>query len=162
MTQSRHLFTVGVSLIALQPSLSAHAQTYPSVVQAEIREATDSCKPEKIELPKDFVTRKDVNGDGVPDFIVDWAHVRCKDGTRPSCGSLGCAVTVYVSLQNGTYTKALSNTVHYYSFRRINGRPAVVLGFSGDYTSCHKDPTSICKITAYWNGKEFTGPQYVP
>jgi hypothetical protein len=40
MTQSRHLSAIGVSLIALQPSLSAHAQTYPSVVQAEIREAT--------------------------------------------------------------------------------------------------------------------------
>ena len=65
MTQSRHLSTIGVSLIALQPSLSAHAQTYPSVVQAEIRDAMDSCKPEKIKLPKDFVTRKDVNGDGV-------------------------------------------------------------------------------------------------
>lgn len=81
MTQSRQLSIIGVSLIALQPGLSAHAQTYPSVVQAEIREAADSCKPEKIELPKDFVTRKDVNADGVPDFIVDWTNVRCKDGT---------------------------------------------------------------------------------
>jgi hypothetical protein len=161
MTQSRHLSTIGVSLIALQPSLSAHAQTYPSVVQAAIREARDSCKPEKIELPKDFVTRKDVNGDGVPDFIVDWSVVLC-NGTRPNCGSLGCTVTVYASLQNGTYTKALSSLVHSYSFRRINGRPAVVLAFSGDYASCHKDPTTICEITAYWNGKEFASPQYVP
>src|ERR1700730_268117 len=147
MTQSRHLSIIGVSLIALQPSLSAHAQTHPSVVQAEIREAADSSEPEKIEPPKDFVTRKDVNADGVPDFIVDWTNVRCKDGTRPSCGSLGCEVTVYASLPNGTYTKALSDTVRDYSFRRINGRPAVVLGFSGDYTSCHKDPTTLCKIT---------------
>ncbi|MGH6834128.1 MAG: hypothetical protein ACREC9_00965 [Methylocella sp.] len=115
MTQSRRLSIIGVSLIALQPGLPAHAQTYPSVVQAEIREATDSCKPEKIELPKDFVTRKDVNADGVPDFIVDWTNVRCKDGTRPSCGSLRCAVTVYASLPNGTYTKALSDTVRGYT-----------------------------------------------
>ncbi len=58
MTQSRHLSAIGMSLITLQPSLSAHAQTYPSVVQAQIREAMDSCKPEKIKLPKDFVTRR--------------------------------------------------------------------------------------------------------
>ena len=134
------------------------------MVQAEIREARDSCKPEKIELPKDFVTRKDVNADGVPDFIVDWTNVRCKDGTRPSCGSLGCAVTVYASLPNGTYMKAfkhLSDTVRDYLFRRINGRPAVVPGFSGDYASCHKDPTTVCEVTAYWNGNEFTGPRYI-
>ena len=41
MTQSRHLSTIGVSLIALQPSLSAHSRVYPSVVQAEIRDAMD-------------------------------------------------------------------------------------------------------------------------
>ena len=156
MTQSRHLSTIGVSLIALQPSLSAHAQTYPSLVQAEIPDAMDSCKPEKIKLPKDFVTRKDVNGDGVPDLIVDGSVLLC-NGTRPDCGASGCQITVYASLPNGTYTKALDSLVHFYSFRKINGRPAAVLG---EYASCDKDPPTLCAITAYWNGKEFA--QHVP
>ena len=68
MTQSRHLSAIGVSL-----SLSAHAQTYPSVVQVEIRDAT-------IKLPKDFVTRKDVNGDGVQSHLT----------RRPSRNSWRC------------------------------------------------------------------------
>ena len=161
MTQSRHLSTIGVSLIALQPSLSAHAQTYPSVVQAEIRDAMDSCKPEKIKLPKDFVTRKDVNGDGVPDFIVDGSVLLCKDGTRPACGALGmCRSPCMRRCRMGLTRKHWPSLVRVYSFRRINGRPAAVLGFFGDYASCDKDPTTLCEITAYWNGKEFA--QHAP
>ena len=46
---------------------------------------------------------------------------------------------------------------HFYSFRKINGRPAAVLG---EYASCDKDPPTLCAITAYWNGKEFA--QHAP
>ena len=75
--------------------------------EAEVRDAMDSCKPEKIKLPKDFVTRKDVNGDGVPDFIVDGSVLLC-NGTRSGLRERrGCQITVYASLPNGTYTKAL-------------------------------------------------------
>lgn len=98
---------VGITLMALQTGAAARAQSLPPEVQAEIRKAAEACKPDKTALPKDFITRKDINGDGLPDFIVDYSDVQCKDNPRPFCGTLGCSVTVFASLSNGTYAKVL-------------------------------------------------------
>jgi hypothetical protein len=86
---------VGITLLALQTGSAARAQSLPPEVQVEIRAAAESCKPDKTALPKDFITRIDINGDGFPDFIVDYSDVHCKDDSRPFCGSLGCSVTIF-------------------------------------------------------------------
>jgi hypothetical protein len=65
MIHFRHSMMLGITFMGLQIGLTARAQSFPPEVRAEIHEAEESCKPNKTTLPKNFITRKDVNGDGV-------------------------------------------------------------------------------------------------
>jgi len=136
------LFGVLLMLSATQ----VHAQDYPPAVQAEINETIEACKPSKATLQRNFVTQKDVNGDAISDFILDFSEVTCASGSF-FCGSGGCTVTVFASMPDGSFVKAMEVLAGGVDFRRVNGRPAAVLR------------TRSGNVVAYWNGKEFKMPQ---
>ena len=58
---------------------AAMAEDLPPAVQKAIAENKRGCKTVAIE--KGFITRKDINGDGRPDFVLDYESFTC-DGNR--------------------------------------------------------------------------------
>jgi hypothetical protein len=65
-----------LSIIAFAFSIgAAMAEDLPAPVQKEIAEAKRGCKTVAIE--KGFITRKDINGDGRPDFVLDYESFIC-------------------------------------------------------------------------------------
>ena len=64
---------------------AAMAEDLPPAVQKAIAENKRGCKTVAIE--KGFITRKDINGDGRPDFVLDYESFTCDGDRRWFCGS---------------------------------------------------------------------------
>ena len=95
-----------LSIVAFAFSIgAAMAEDLPPAVQKAIAENKRDCKTVAIE--KGFITRKDINGDGRPDFVLDYESFICDGDRRAFCGSLGCTTQVFASLPNGAYAKVV-------------------------------------------------------
>ena len=130
---------------------AAMAEDLPPAVQKAIAENKRVCKTVAIE--KGFITRKDINGDGRPDFVLDYELFICDGNPRAFCGSIGCLTQVFASLPNGAYAKVFDDNVRRIDFREVQGRPAIVVGLPG--FACGKDPTEVCDVVKSWNGSSF-------
>ena len=141
-----------LSIVAFAFSIgAAMAEDLPPAVQKAIAENKRDCKTVAIE--KGFITRKDINGDGRPDFVLDYESFICDGNPRAFCGSIGCLTQVFASLPNGAYAKVFDDNVRRIDFREVQGRPAIVVGLPG--FACGKDPTEVCEVVKSWNGSSF-------
>lgn len=131
---------------------SASAQTLPLPVRKAIGEATASCRPQKVTLDKGFVTTRDVNGDGIPDYVVNYEAFRCGESFTFYCGSAGCLTQVFAST-GGTFVKVLDENVEKIAFETVGGRPAILLGLHG--SACGRPGVEPCGTTLVWNGTRF-------
>ena len=142
-----------LAAVILATATVAHAQALPPSVQAAVADAKSSCEPSRTKIEPGFLKRPDVNGDGVPDFVLSYEAVSCADGVRLNCGSAGCLTQVFASTPSG-YVKVLDENVQEVRFRRVKGRPAMLLGLHG--SSCGKVGAEACGATLYWNGAKFS------
>jgi hypothetical protein len=141
-----------LSIAAIAFSIgAAMAEDLPPAVQKAITENKRDCKTVAIE--KGFITRRDINGDGRPDYVLDYESFICDGDRRAFCGSLGCTTQVFVSLPNGAYAEVLDGNFKRIDFREVQGRPAIIVGYPG--FSCGKDPTEVCEVIKSWNGSAF-------
>lgn len=132
---------------------AAGAETLPPMVRKAIAESTESCKPDKVTLEKGFLTRKDINGDGIPDYVLNYESFRCGESFVFYCGSAGCLTQVFASA-DGSYVKVLDENAQDVVFKTVMGRPAMLLGLHG--TACGKRGVDACGATLYWNGSKFS------
>ena len=93
---------------------AAMAEDLPPVVQKAIAENKSNCKT--VALEKGFITRKDINGDGRPDFVLDYESFTCDGNRRWFCGSAGCTTQVFASFPNGAYAKVLDEDFQEHRF----------------------------------------------
>lgn len=136
-------------------SVAAWAQSnLPAPVTAAIEDARKACAPDKAELKEGFSARKDVNGDGVDDYILNYDKYVCGDSSTYFCGTAGCLVQVFASLRDGSYAKVLDENVRQLAFKTIKGRPAMILDLHG--SACGRVGAAPCRKTLYWNGRKFT------
>jgi hypothetical protein len=142
-----------LAAVILATATVAHAQALPPPVQAAVAEAKSSCQPSSAKIEPAFLKRMDLNGDGVPDFVLSYEAVSCADGGRLNCGSAGCLTQVFASTPSG-YVKVLDENVQEVRFRKVRGRPAMLLGLHG--SSCGKAGFEACGATLYWNGIKFS------
>ena len=94
------------------------------------------------------VSTSDFNGDGRPDYIVDYSEIDC----RGYCGSAGCTVTILVS-KGSEYVRAYDDNLHSFSIKPINGRDALVLDLHG--SACGKVGAAQCRRVIVWSGNKF-------
>jgi hypothetical protein len=141
-----------LSIVAFAFSIgAAMAEDLPPAVQKAITETKRGCKTVAIE--KGFIARKDINGDGRPDFVLNYESFICDGNPRAFCGSIGCLTQVFASLPKGAYAKVFDDNVRRIDFREAQGRPAIVVGLPG--FACGKDPTEVCDVVKSWNGSSF-------
>lgn len=142
-----------ILLTLISFSTLAHAAApLPPAVQAEINGEMKECSTHNAKFKKGFLTRKDINGDGKEDYILDFGQFLCGSPYSSYCGSGGCSTSVYVSTANG-YMRVLNDTVHSVEFKTIGGRPAMLLQVHG--SACGREGAFVCKETLYWNGSAF-------
>ena len=154
MNTSRSMKAILVAgLIAAAACQSALAQSAPEPIRKAMQEARESCKPDKASLGKGFLTTKDVNGDRVPDYVLNYEFLKCGDSSSLFCGSSGCLTQVFAS-RDGGFVKVLDENVQDLVFKTIKGRPAMQMGLHG--TSCGRGGAEACGATLYWNGVKFS------
>ncbi len=100
-----------------------------------------------------FISRKDVNRDGVMDYILDYGSYKCGAEASRYCHEAGCRMEVYVSKGRSGYVQAFSGTVRDLRFGTVNGRPAILLSRHG--SACGKAESAPCRTTLTWDGTHF-------
>ena len=138
---------------AISATQAKAAQPLPHEVQSAIDEAIKGCD-ETVKFGKGFLTRRDINGDGIDDFILDYEHFACGASVSLYCGSAGCLTQVFASLSGGKFAKVLDENVRGIKFKTVRGRPAMLLELHG--SSCGKPGAAPCSATLYWNGEKFS------
>ncbi len=131
----------------------AQSGKLPPPVEAAIAESRETCAPEKVELEDGFIERKDVNGDGVKDFLLHYEAFVCGGQTGHFCGSAGCLMQVFAS-SGGSFRRVLDENVQDVNFRRVNGRPAMIIDLHG--SACGRASAARCNKTLLWNGSRFS------
>jgi hypothetical protein len=141
-----------VSLVLLPPTVFAQSSTLPNAVQAAIEENKKACG-DGAKVKPQFIAEKDINGDGMKDYVLDYGEFECDGSASYFCGTGGCLTQVFVSLPNGSYVKVLDENVRDLKFRTVRGRPAMVLDLHG--SACGKVGAAACPRTLVWDGKTF-------
>ena len=91
----------------------------PPEVQSEINEDIKDCD-EKVKFEKGFLLRRDINGDGIEDFILNYGHFVCGQKSTNYCGSAGgCLTQVFASLPDGKFVKCLDENVQGIKFTAV-------------------------------------------
>ena len=132
----------------------AHVAALPPEIQSSINDATKSCG-QKVELNRNFITRRDINGDGIDDFILDFGAFICGQNRGSDyCGSGGCLTQIFTSLSEAKFVKAFDDVIQSIKFAELNGRPALVLALHG--SACDKAGFEPCSKTLLWTGQKFS------
>lgn len=126
----------------------------PPEIQLTLNKETKSCG-QKVKLKENFITRRDVNGDGIDDFILDFGWFICGQNSGSDyCGSGGCLTQVFVSRSELKFVKVFEDVVQSLKFAEVNERPALVLELHG--SACGKAGFEPCSKTLIWTGQKFS------
>lgn len=143
---------IALALVPLAAGAQQLPPNLPAPVRAAIEENIKVCSG-KVELSAGFISEKDINGDGVNDFIVEYGSFVCDGSQSFFCGTGGCTTQVFASLPGGKFVTVLDENVRDLKFSKIKGRPAMVLDLHG--SACGKPGVAPCPRTLLWNGKTF-------
>lgn len=83
--------------IALPPNL-------PKPVQEAIDKNAKECEAgEKPVYRQGFLSTRDINADGKPDYVLDYDRFACGERAGMFCGSGGCQTEIFASDDDGGY-----------------------------------------------------------
>ena len=100
-------------------------------------------------ITQDAIEAHDLDRDGVPDQIVDWAGVTCNAAmARPYCGAANCSIEVFLSTRPGAPQSFIG--VGYSVAQAANG--ALGLRFGGTAGACARGE---CDRVYWWDGTQF-------
>jgi hypothetical protein len=150
------------AMIAVASIAIAHAQSkpyelpsnLPKIVQDAIDENKKQCEEgEKPAVTQGFLTLKDINGDGKPDYILDYEHFQCGEFVTRFCGTGGCLTEIFASDGDGGYSPVWNENALRIRFTTIKKRPAMRIDLHGSV--CGRFGPEACAMTLYWNGSKF-------
>lgn len=156
----------------VEPAAIVQAGNRPRAVQASIDEATRLCRAEggQITPEADFDTRLDLNGDGVPDHIIDFRNLAC-DGASDDyfgparnaatdCGPVGCRAQIFLSSSNG-HVVAFNEQVWTIEIDRAAQPPRLKISTHGG-PECQASAAEGCHAYWAWSGGAFVRTGWAP
>jgi hypothetical protein len=93
-----------------QLAAAAPSKPYPAQVSAEIADGRKECLSvggKSMTASAEAVELSDVNGDGLPDYLVDYGQFQCNGAASSNlyCGTAGCPVVAFVAAPNKQYVQ---------------------------------------------------------
>ena len=131
----------------------AQTATVPAEVAA-VREALLEQCGGKARFKPHFQSEADLNGDGRPDYLLDYGAVVCTEGNKVNrfCGSGGCTLDIFMSGADG-YRQVYGDNVRSWSIARAGGKPVLVLNLHGSF--CDRAGYQPCHKRLSWDGGDF-------
>ncbi|MEL6318186.1 MAG: hypothetical protein AAFR16_11175 [Pseudomonadota bacterium] len=100
-----------------------------------------------------FVRRIAIDGDGRPDFLLDFAAARCADGRRAFCGRDGCRKVIYLARPGGGVREVRRFDAH--SVRAGPGEGELRVEASGRLCRGSPRERGRCALRIRWAGGDF-------
>jgi hypothetical protein len=126
----------------------------PKVVQDAMATNLKECEAGEKPLYKPgFLTVRDINGDGKPDYILNYDHFQCGERESIFCGTGGCQTDIFASEEEKGYVPVWNKLARKVTFLTIAKRPAMRIDIHGSL--CGRNGGERCTLTLYWNGGEF-------
>ncbi|GEO85320.1 MULTISPECIES: hypothetical protein [Alphaproteobacteria] len=106
-----------------------------------------------VKFGPDFITRLDINNDGIIDAVVNEGEIVC-DGMRgPDCTDDGCPYNFYLQVKEGGYFMIATAKMYGYDFIKRFGNMVFVMQMHPRY--CERTDEAICEITVRVRGTKF-------
>lgn len=128
-------------------------ETTPAEVTAQIREfAAEQCgvPSDQPNFQPGYLEVIDLSHDKRPDFVVDYAAIRCGGETSLLCEGDGCRREIYVSDGRGGYGLAYGRTARGFELDLEQAPPVITATLAGE--ACRKapgvqpsSPTPVCE-----------------
>lgn len=143
-----HAALLGATMLA---GGTAQAAMAPDNVAAELQAAAKECRESGGRPNTDAMLKAlDFTGKGGPDWIVDFAKLRCEGALNPFCGSGGCGLELFVYTSGSNWEKAFDENVLSYRIVKVNRKPA--LRFVTGGAACGRVNAKSCSYI-YQSGK---------
>ena len=139
---------------AVQPGAGASAQSAIPAEIAKVRAEIEETCGGRATFKPGFQRTADFNGDGRPDYLLDYSQSACAGGimTNPFCGSAGCTLDILISSGTG-YRRAFGDNVRDWSLATAGGKSILVLSLHGN--ACGRSGHRECQRRLAWNGDRF-------
>lgn len=105
------------------------------------------------EFGPDFLTRLDINNDGLIDAVTNRAALTCDGQKSSSCNDEGCPYNFYVQVKEGGYLLIATATIYGYDFVQRFGNMVFVLKMHPRY--CDRTDSVPCEMTVRVRGTKF-------
>ena len=133
----------------------AHGETPPENIAEVMAEAAQICravggKPDTAAV----LSAQDLNGDGRPDWIADFAKLSCEGANNPTCNPNGCTLQLYFASGDG-WDLVFEDFAKSYKFSTSGKAHMMHVTTSG--IPCNKPAEETCTYT-YRLGTEAVVP----
>lgn len=132
---------------ALLISQPANGQQVPPVVQKSFEAMAKDCGADIAESGK-ALTSADLNGDGIPDWIIDAGELKCEMASF-WCGSAGCTLNIFIS-HDGGHSLVWENNAHAWRPVKIGGKPGIHFDLHG--SACNRVGAAPCSQRYIFEG----------
>jgi hypothetical protein len=150
----RSLILAATMAAMIAPAVAGD-QIIPQAVKTAFQEVKKDCG-EEFKTKRGFFMPREINGDGVDDFILNYEHVTCGGREANFCGTGGCFFQVIASRkEDNDYVKVMQDHAFAVHFKKLNGRHAMIQYQHG--THCRlSGAEGPCMTVNYWGGWDFS------
>ncbi|MGF9693906.1 hypothetical protein AAIH46_13905 [Rhizobium sp. 0TCS1.26] len=147
----QHIFIRMTMLLALVliPTMAGAQQSLLS--DPEIYEKDHFRKQcQKVEFGDGFITRLDINNDGIIDAIANHDEMTCDGKKAAACNDEGCPYNFYLQVKEGGYFMIATAQIFGYDFIKRFGNMVFVFKMAPRY--CDRTDDTPCEMTVRVRG----------
>ncbi|WP_170975753.1 hypothetical protein [Rhizobium sp. FY34] len=97
-----------------------------------------------------FITRMDINNDGIIDAIANHGEITCGTKKGVGCTDEGCPYNFYLQVKEGGYFMIATAQIHGYDFIKRFGNMVFVFKMAPKY--CERTDDRLCEMTVRVRG----------
>lgn len=100
-----------------------------------------------------FLTRRDINNDGLMDVVINEGELTCDGQKGPQCNEDGCTYNFYLQVAEGGYFMIATAQIYGYDFIKRFGN--MVLAMKMNPRFCDRTGGDPCLVTTRVRGTKF-------